>query len=107
VRFPNEIKAIKEQGGRIVWIQRGELPSWHIMAAKANAGDVVAQTKLTELGIHASETAWVGTDFDAIVDNNGSIESLYSQIRNLLQSPQASTANGIYKPLADSLSIPS
>jgi hypothetical protein len=107
VRFPNEIKAIKEQGGRIVWIQRGQLPSWHIMAAKANRGDVVAQTKLNELGIHASETSWVGTDFDSILDNNGSIESLYTQLKSLVQSPQASKEDVISLSLADSLSIQS
>jgi hypothetical protein len=105
VRFPNEIKAIKEQGGKIVWIQRGELPSWHIMAAKANAGDVVAQTKLKELGVHASETSWVGTDFDTILDNNGSIESLYTQLKSLVQSPQASTEDVTSVSLDDNLSI--
>jgi hypothetical protein len=83
-RFPNEIKSIKDAGGMIVWVKRGELPSWHIMAEKANAGDVLAQTKLKELGVHASETSWVGTDFDAILDNNGSIDDLYNNIRNLL-----------------------
>jgi hypothetical protein len=107
VRFPNEIKAIKEQGGKIVWIQRGELPSWHIMAAKANAGDVVAQTKLKELGVHASETSWVGTDFDTILDNNGSIESLYTQLKSLVQSPQASKEDVISLSLVDNLSIQS
>jgi hypothetical protein len=107
VRFPNEIKAIREQGGKIVWIQRGELPSWHIMAAKANAGDLFARTKLTELGIHASETAWVGTDFDAVIDNNGSIEDLYNQLKSLLQSPQASKEDVTSLSLADSLSIQS
>ena len=25
-RFPNEIKAIKQQGGKVIWIQRGPLP---------------------------------------------------------------------------------
>jgi hypothetical protein len=107
VRFPNEIKAIKEQGGKIVWIQRGQLPSWHIMAAKANAGDLYAQTKLKELGVHASETAWVGTDFDSVLDNNGSIESLYTQLKNLVQSPQASKEDVISLSLVDSLSIQS
>jgi hypothetical protein len=83
-RFPNEIRSIKEQGGQIVWIQRGELPSWHIMAAKANHGDTFAAEKLKALGVHASETAWVGTKFDNIIDNNGSIDNLYQQLKNLV-----------------------
>jgi hypothetical protein len=84
-RFPNEIKAIKEAGGKVIWVQRGELPSWHIMAGKANNGDAFAREKLKHLGIHASETAWVGTEFDAIIDNNGSIDDLYKQLANVVQ----------------------
>jgi hypothetical protein len=104
VRFPNEIKAIKEQGGRIVWVQRGVMPHWHDIACMANRGDTKAQQWLTDNAIHASETAWVGTDFDAIIDNNGTIESLYTQIRSLVQPQQVATEAAIYKPLADSLS---
>lgn len=84
-RFPNEIKAIKEANGKVIWVQRGELPSWHIMAGKANNGDIVAAEKLKQLGIHASETAWVGTDFDAIIDNNSSIDNLYTQLANVVR----------------------
>lgn len=84
-RFPNEIKAIKEAGGKVIWVQRGELPSWHIMAGKANNGDAFAREKLKHLGIHASETAWVGTKFDAIIDNNGSIDDLYKQLASVVQ----------------------
>jgi len=84
-RFPNEIKAIKEAGGKVIWVQRGELPSWHIMAGKANNGDAFAAEKLKHLGIHASETAWVGTEFDAIIDNNGSIDDLYKQLASVVQ----------------------
>jgi hypothetical protein len=84
VRFPNEITSIRNAGGKIVWVKRGELPSWCIMAGKANNGDVVAQTKLKELGVHVSETAWVGTEFDHEIDNNGTIEELYTSIKNLV-----------------------
>ncbi len=84
-RFPNEIKSIKEAGGTIVWVQRGDLPSWHIMAAKANLGDPVAAEKLKHLGIHASETAWVGTDFDVILDNNSTLDHLFNQVEKLVQ----------------------
>lgn len=84
-RFPNEIKAIKNAGGKVIWVQRGELPSWHIMAAKANKGDSFAAEKLKALGVHASETAWVGTDFDYIVDNNGTVDELYNRIALIVQ----------------------
>jgi hypothetical protein len=84
-RFPNEITAIKAAGGKVIWVQRGELPSWHIMAAKANRGDTFATEKLKALGVHASETAWVGTDFDAVIDNNDSVDALYLQLAKIVQ----------------------
>lgn len=103
VRFPNEIRAIQEQGGQIVWVKRGPLPTWYHVAKKANTGDVSAQQMLEGLAIHISETAWVGTEFDATIDNNGTIEQLYAQVRSLVQSDPVATSSGIYKPLVDNL----
>ena len=104
-RFPNEIASIKRAGGKIVWVKRGELPSWYQAAKNANWGDITAQEMLTDIGVHISETAWVGTEFDAVIDNNGSIEDLYNQVKSLVQLDLPSTPSGIYKPLADSLDI--
>jgi len=85
VRFPNEIKAIKEQGGKIIWVQRGELPWWHDIAIKANAGNTDAQQVLHSHNIHASETAWVGTEFDHVIDNNRPVEFMYADLKSLLR----------------------
>jgi hypothetical protein len=85
-RFPNEIASIKSAGGKIVCVERGELPSWHIMAAKANKGDLLAAEKLKALGVHASETAWVGTDFDYVLDNNKSLDDLFRQVEEITQN---------------------
>ena len=38
--------------------------------------------------IHASETAWVGTNFDAVIDNNGTIEDLFNQAETLVKNQQ-------------------
>jgi hypothetical protein len=38
--------------------------------------------------IHASETAWVGTKFDAVMDNNGTIDDLYAQVYSLISLEQ-------------------
>lgn len=84
-RFPNEIQAIQSQGGKIICIQRGITPHWYDIAAKANKGDRLAQEWLEKEKIHASEYSWAGTAFDAVIDNNGSIEHLYSQLKNLVQ----------------------
>lgn len=85
VRFPNEIRAIKEQGGKVIWVKRGPLPTWYHLAKTANTGAKPAQEMLTDLGVHVSETAWVGTEFDAVIENNSSIEDLYNAVKNLVQ----------------------
>ena len=105
VRFPNEVKAIRAQGGKIVWIQRGITPHWYSIAEQANRGDTKARQWLLDNSIHASETSWAGTQFDAIINNNGNISDLYDQLRSLVQDPQDAREAAIYKPLADSLGI--
>jgi hypothetical protein len=88
VRFPNEIASIRNAGGKIVWVKRGELPSWYGVALAANnntSQQHVSSEILRDLGVHVSETAWVGTKFDYEIDNNGTIEELYASIKNLVQ----------------------
>jgi hypothetical protein len=87
-RFPNEIASIKNAGGQIIWVQRGELPDWYQTAVDANRGSNVAINELKMRKIHASETAWVGTEFDLILDNNGTIDDLYNQAKDLVISDQ-------------------
>jgi hypothetical protein len=83
-RFPNEIKSIKAAGGMIVWVKRGSLPDWYNTAVGANAGVLPDQELLKQLGVHASETAWVGTEFDCEIDNNGTIEDLFNKVKSLV-----------------------
>lgn len=83
-RFPNEITSIKNAGGHIVWVQRGSLPDWYDVAVDANKGSNVAMNELKMRKIHASETAWVGTNFDSVLDNNGTIDQLYKQARLII-----------------------
>lgn len=83
-RFPNEIKALRNQGGKIVRIKRGIDPHWYSIAESANRGDTKARAWLESEGIHASEYSWAGTAFDYEIDNKGSIEELYNQVRSLV-----------------------
>lgn len=80
-RFPNEITAIKQADGIVVWVRRGELPEWYNLAL--NNKDLMP---LTYPDIHASEWAWVGTKFDYVLDNNKSIQDLYDQVENLFKT---------------------
>jgi hypothetical protein len=95
VRFPNEIRAVKDAGGIVIRVTRGPEPSWYGVALAANScPQPNASTEiLNELGIHPSEWAWVGTKFDAVIDNNSpGLDNLYRQVKNLvedLQQPKA------------------
>jgi hypothetical protein len=108
-RFPNEISSIRNAGGKIVWVNRGDLPSWYNLALDANKGINLAVQELKRIGIHASETAWVGTDFDHEIDNNGTIDELYQQILALLigqeQDLPGATEHPLYIGLADNSRI--
>ena len=84
-RFPNEIKSIKQAGGIIVCVKRGIQPHWLDIAMQANRGSGNAQDWLKNEKIHASETAWVGTKFDVVLDNNGTLDELFSQVQHLMQ----------------------
>jgi hypothetical protein len=109
-RFPNEISSITDAGGIVVRVVRGPEPEWYQDAINFNEGDrnmswATSRSKLERLGIHASETAWVGSNFDHILDNNGSIDDLYAQIKNLVTDRPASIASRLYVESADNLHI--
>jgi hypothetical protein len=108
-RFPNEIKSIRDAGGIVIRVKRGDDPEWYNDAADMNAGPKctnwsLASGRMTTLNIHASETAWVGTKFDAVLDNNGSIDELYALVKDLVQDrldaklhhPDAESADNLH-----------
>ena len=84
-RFPNEIAALKKSGGKILWVRRGEMPSWYQTAVLANQGSNVALQEMKMLKIHSSEWAWLGSDFDFEIDNNGTIDDLYNTVVKTLE----------------------
>ena len=98
VRFPNEIKAIHNAGGIVVRIVRGEDPEWYSAAESFNKGPnsnttwSLSKSKLEVLKIHASETAWVGGAIDHTISNNGTIDELFEQIKNLVLDRPAARA---------------
>jgi hypothetical protein len=112
-RFPNEIKSIKDAGGVVVRVVRGPEPEWYEDAVNANRGEngnyswATSRGRLEKLGIHASETAWVGTTFDDVLDNNGSIDDLFARVRGLVPDRPVSNDSLLYAALSDSWHIPS
>ena len=93
-RFPNEIKSIRKTGGMVIRVVRGPEPEWYDAAVSANRGPngnlswALSRARLERLKVHASETAWVGTKFDHVLDNNGTLDHLYQQVKRLVQDPQ-------------------
>jgi hypothetical protein len=88
-RFPNEIKSIKNAGGIVIRVRRGDEPEWYQDAIDMNAGDhhinwLLAKTRMDKLKIHASETAWVGTNFDHVLTNDTSIDDLYAKVQKVI-----------------------
>jgi hypothetical protein len=93
-RFPNEIASIRNAGGKIVWVRRGQLPDWYEIAISANQGQNYAIQQLKQMKIHASETSWIGTEFDFVIDNDGSINDLYRQTESLIICDEVSLSPG-------------
>jgi hypothetical protein len=98
VRFPNEIKMIKQAGGKCFHVKRGPEPKWWHLAKAANGleenfkndvmfeGDsaVISNKLEIEYNLHISEWAWVGSSFDSVINNNSTLEALDEKVTNLL-----------------------
>jgi hypothetical protein len=90
VRFPNEVQAIHNAKGLVIRIKRGQEPAWYEDALAYNQGPknmrwALSKQRLNELQIHSSETAWIGSKFNYTIENDGSIDDLHNQIKNLVQ----------------------
>jgi hypothetical protein len=83
-RFPNEIIAIKNAGGKVIRVVRGEDPEWYDVAVETNQGNFNHMATAYP-DVHASEWAWVGTNFDAVINNNSTVDDLYKQIALIVQ----------------------
>ncbi|NDG32880.1 hypothetical protein EB118_22780, partial [bacterium] len=77
-------KAIKNNEGLIICVQRGDIPSWYDVALEANNGNKKSIKYMEDLGVHPSEWKWIGTEFDIVIDNNSSLNNLYDQIESII-----------------------
>lgn len=111
-RFPNEIKSVKDAGGIVIRVKRGPEPDWYnhainYMAGQQKIGWAIGKHDLERRGIHASEYSWVGTPFDAVLDNDSSIDNLFAQVKNLVLDPLVANDRPLYTGLSDNLHTPS
>ena len=92
-RFPNEINAIKNAGGQVIRVTRGDEPVWleaakHYMSGPHTIGWAIGKDMLERHKIHASEYSWVNTKFDAVLDNNSTLDNLFGQVEEMLVQPE-------------------
>ncbi len=77
VRFENEAVMIKEVGGEVWRICRGQDPQWFTQYLTNN---------IKPVNIHESEWRWAKLDFDCVIKNNDTIKDLKNQVSNHLAS---------------------
>ena len=84
-RFPNEVQAIREMGGRIIRVDRGIEPNWWKHAVESTNGSYGAEAimRTTYKDIHESEWAWASTIPDEVLLNSGTLDQLYGMIELL------------------------
>ena len=97
VRFPNEINAIKNSGGKVFRVKRGPDPDWFQDALNFNEGPTnmswaLSKMRLDQKQVHASERSWIGKGIDVEIDNNGSIDDLFGQLKSQVASLLVATA---------------
>lgn len=80
VRFRNEIAALREEGGKIVRVKRGPEPEYYDVALY-NRGIM----DITHPNIHPSEWDWIGSEFDMVIENEGTIDDLKVEVKNMLR----------------------
>lgn len=85
-RFRNELDLIKNLGGKIIWVQREELPEWYETAKTAHDNAIsrkIMETKYKD--VHESEWNWAGYDVDYVIKNVGTLEDLYKDVLQIQQ----------------------
>ena len=88
-RFPNEITSLRSIGGVILRTCRGPEPDWYNLALQENLQQSEnARQELIKRRVHVSESAWIGTEFDYVLDNNGSMDELYAQVDRIIKSQE-------------------
>lgn len=78
VRFPNELKAIKDRRGIVIRINRIQTK---IVNSKDLTDNLTAKSYFDQ---HPSETALDNATFDYTINNNGTIEELVEKVKKIL-----------------------
>lgn len=88
VRFAPDMKAIKESGGLLVRIKRGDDPDYlEDIRLGFDWSEYYSKCGNYFKGVHKSEWDWVNQEelCDAVIDNNGTIDDLYYKFKNFAE----------------------
>lgn len=87
VRFRNEIKYIRENGGLIFRVKRDEDPEWFDLLS-SESEDFYREQIMKGRNVHKSEWDWIGSDYDYLIENDGTLQDLRQKVKNILTSIQ-------------------
>ena len=96
VRFPNEIDVVKNLGGQVWQVRRGNLPDWWATAINVNQNWETRSEnhsmKVIFPEVHQSEWRWVDDDdkFDRIIENNDTLDKLIEHITSVISQKDPS-----------------
>lgn len=74
-RFPNEVDSVRNMGGEIWRVKRGSDPRWF--------GRYVRRG-LPPHSIHPSEWQWARSEFDQVIENDGTLDELKEKVLGLV-----------------------
>jgi len=80
VRFPNEIKSIREAGGVVIRVKRGDEPEWYNVALKVNKKNNYYGMAEQYPNVHFSEWAWIGSKIDLEISNDNTLDKLIEKV---------------------------
>jgi hypothetical protein len=87
-RFENEIQAVKDMGGKIIYVQRGNLPEWVNKAENALNNNESEEYKwFKDNNIHATDWQIFALKkyADFTILNNGTYDDLYEEVDKVIE----------------------
>ena|ERR1700691_3404040 len=87
-RFPNELVMIRNNKGITVRIKRGNDPEWFDIAKVANENknaNCKFKNKMKNYNVHYSEWAWIGYNFDYVINNDDNLVQFKNKIEKLMK----------------------
>lgn len=76
VRYPNEMQAIRNLGGTVVWVERPSATAAHLKRVEEDSERVTQGLKPL---VHESDLMLTADDFDEIIQNDGTLADLYAR----------------------------